>query len=117
MSFKLQSPDEKGQVRAAFWNRLAHVFDRIRAVFLFAAALLLAIIALTLLLRPLHAQIPAEEIAYEHRFTALETKIDAIQKTMETKEMFAWIQYAGLAGLLGEAGLRVVKNRRERPGA
>ena len=45
----------------------------------------------------------------EHRFTALETKVDSMQHDISDIRGYGWIQIIGLSGLMGEAGIRIIK--------
>jgi hypothetical protein len=70
---------------------------------------LLALFIFALLLaKNLHAQSTAAEraevlaIANEHRFTALETKLDSVQQLL-------YLGLTGISTLLAEAGWRIIK--------
>ena len=48
----------------------------------------------------------------EHRFTALETKVDIIIEKMRTEEWSKWFGILGISGLLGEKGLSLIRKGR-----
>lgn len=94
-------------------NQLIDLLRGARAGILLAISVLLLAIAAAMLLK---AQVNERSegiiIANEHRFTALETSLASIQNDLKDLRQYNWIIYVALAGLAGEAGLRIVK----RPG-
>lgn len=88
------------------------VFRAARAICLWAFALFLVFsVAGGLLLRS-QAQalaVAIDPIQNEHRFTTLETKVEVIAQDLKEMRQYNWAVILGLAGLLGEAGIRIVK--------
>lgn len=60
-----------------------------------------------------HAQ-TIQVIDNEHRLTALETKVDAILADVHDLRQYNWVALLGIAGLSGEAGLRLFKKPGEK---
>ena len=71
--------------------------------------------------RPAPAQVMVNPIEYEHRVTTIETQVAAIAVAVsglsaqlnDLKNM-KWLEMLALSGLLGETGIRTLKNRRKR---
>lgn len=81
----------------------------IRVILFFLIAGTIVFVLLDSLLR---AQLPAQildAISVEHRFTALETKVDAIALSVQDLGRYNWLALLGTAGLCGEAGVRIIK--------
>lgn len=85
----------------------------LRAVLLFTTSLLLVGGALETALAQ-HPQLDAGTVV-EHRFTALETTVSMIAidvKELKDRAQYEWLKALGLAGLVGEAGMRTMKRTR-----
>ncbi len=73
-----------------------------RATILFSLSFLLGITAVSTVL----AQRPLS-VEEEHRLTRLETRLDHIAEELEQIRLHAWLELAGLGGLVAEAGVRI----------
>ncbi len=80
------------------------------AAFLIMASVLIGVSADSLV-RAQTAQ--QEAITAEHRFTQLETTVQSIALDVHDLRQYNWIALLGMAGLLGEAGIRTLKKRKE----
>lgn len=55
----------------------------------------------------------SQRIEDEHRFSVLETKMDAIDQRTEFLQDAMWGLVAGMLGLLGERGVSVMRERKK----
>lgn len=78
----------------------------------FGIALVLAVSAFSM--KPTSQLPPSstmDPLSVEHRLTSLESKMDqAVEELLEMK-FTRWAELLGLSGLLGEAGIRLVKRK------
>lgn len=97
-------------------RQLRVFFLAVRGVFLLAVSVFLLMLVLTLILR---GQQPPAEVAEEaalsneHRMTALETRTDLMAGDIKDMKTYLWGLLFGVAGLTGEAGLRLVRKSHE----
>ena len=81
---------------------------------LLAISILLLCVALAMILKGQtvnERRTTALTVENEHRFTALETRLDSIQADIKDVKQYNWVIYSALAGLAGEAGLRILKKK------
>ena len=84
-----------------------------RAAALFAVAFALALSAVTTVLAQHMPVMPLNPIEAEHRLTSVETRIDRIAQDIEEIKLHAWLNLAGLGGLVAEAGRRAIGERKK----
>jgi len=86
------------------------VFRGVRAAILIAISIFLLCIAIAMVLKGQVVDGPSV-VENEHRFTSLEVRLDTIQNDIKDLRQYNWIIYTALAGLAGEAGLRIIKGK------
>ncbi len=86
---------------------------KIRSTVLFSIAFLLGISAVSNVLAQ-RDNSHENSLASEHRLTRLETRVDRIAEDVQDLRLHSWVGLAGMAGLLGEAGRRVVREQRKK---
>lgn len=89
--------------------RLAQV---IRVGCLFAVALLLVFTAYLRAQQSPVSPPSLDPVLVEHRFTSIETKTDQIFNEIRDLKAMEWVKLLALSGLIGEAGIRVVRSKR-----
>lgn len=109
-----------GQIRRAF-IRLVDLLRETRATLLFTIAIILAIVAISSIVRGQDTNQATERaersaLSAEHRFTQLETRVDNIahdvSDTRNDIKTYGWLIMAALSGLVGEKAFGLVKGRK-----
>jgi hypothetical protein len=62
-------------------------------------------------LKDLELAYNSDKVGIEHRFSTLETKMDAVKESQDSAQTIKWIELFMLSGLLGEKGIQIVKSR------